>query len=181
VILTLAERIREVETAFAKHQTDKLTHGYAPVYATVKWGILDILELGVYRGASVRAWLDLFPAARIVGVDQSEPLDPTTSERYRLVVRDYRYAIEDIHPGGFDLIVEDMYHYVDSQVEAARLYYPRLRPGGMYVIEDVHVSNISALEAGLVAAGLPLGEIIWTGPWATPPLRPDDRLLVMTR
>src|SRR5215207_9797134 len=58
-----------------KYQTDKASsfHNYLVHYdellESMRQEHIDILEIGVYAGSSIRMWHEYFPAARIVGVD----------------------------------------------------------------------------------------------------------------
>ena len=56
-----------------QHGTDKLRHGYTPLYDELFTPLRDrpvnVVELGVLRGASIRMWADYFTHGTIYGVD----------------------------------------------------------------------------------------------------------------
>jgi hypothetical protein len=104
---------------------------------------INLLELGVYRGDSLRMWRDYFEKGNIVGLDlgKSEVHDP--SGRIRLYQgkqqdRDLldRVALENA-PSGFDIIIDDCSHMAHlSHQSFWHLFTHHLKVGGVYVIED---------------------------------------------
>jgi hypothetical protein len=108
-----------------------------------------VVEFGVLHGDSV-AWLaECFPAAAVFGVDilSAQPEWPVSPRiAYRQADQGDRRAIGallDALPGRPDLIVEDgslaPRHQVNCLVEG----FSRLRPGGLYVLEDIGTSHPS--------------------------------------
>jgi hypothetical protein len=108
-----------------------------------------VVEFGVLRGDSV-AWLaECFPAASVVGVDilPTQPEWPASPRiAYRQADQGDRRAIGallDALPGRPDLIVEDGSHAPRHQVNCLVEGFSRLRPGGLYVLEDIGTSHPS--------------------------------------
>jgi len=125
-----------------QHGTDKWGwHTYTPLYhkllSPMRAKLRAILELGIRTGASLKMWRDYFPAATVYGVD----VQPSPSLGNRIVttrgdLRDFRcYA--PLAGRQYDLIVDDASHKPDQQMLSLALLWPTLRPGGIYVIEDV--------------------------------------------
>jgi 8-demethyl-8-(2-methoxy-alpha-L-rhamnosyl)tetracenomycin-C 3'-O-methyltransferase len=127
-----------LDELFLKHGTDKssLNHNYAPTYeryinpARVK----SLLELGVDRGASLRAWRDWLPWADIHGIEIN----------YRLGIEGcvihYGNATDKVlidRLGVFDLIIDDASHETAQIERSLELLWPHLSSGGWYVIEDL--------------------------------------------
>ena len=59
---------------FDKFECDKgKKHGYEAVYEPdfepLRNKSIKILDVGVFKGASVQAWLDYFPKATVYGID----------------------------------------------------------------------------------------------------------------
>lgn len=126
------------------HGTDKSSagHGYTRHYEgmfePIRHLTLDVVELGVWEGASLRMWRDYFPNANITGVDRSDR---------NIVVGDTRIIIcdqdDDTLPellGPLDIIIDDASHSADPTIKAFHNLFPLLRPGGTYVIEDLQTS-----------------------------------------
>lgn len=109
---------------------------------------LKMLEIGVFRGGSLRMWKSYFgPAATIVGLD----IEPTCKQ--------YENAAEGIHVrigdqeskeflasvaeefGPFDIILDDGGHMTAQQIRSfLHLYFSAMTPDGVYMVEDLHTN-----------------------------------------
>ena len=136
--------------------TDKATsHSYGPVYDRELASYRDrpgvrLLEIGVHAGGSIRLWRAYFDAAEIVGVDTYPPpvdLSPIAT----IAVGDAYTEAMAASLGDFDIIIDDGDHNLVSMLAVVRLYLPRLRPGGLMVIEDVQRPDwFDVLSAGIL-------------------------------
>ena len=98
-----------------------------------------LLEIGVYRGASLRAW-EAAGVPVVIGVDS----DPATSSLGLQVLlahmpRQAQALAERL--GLLDLIIDDGSHLYPDYVATADVLFDRLRPGGVYVIEDIQTQD----------------------------------------
>lgn len=164
----------ELTTLGLKYGTDKVKHRYTMVYhsafGSLRHNVQKFLEVGVFYGASLKMWHDYFPAAQVHGIDIFKILPgPSTLKynagyfwkKFKSGALDARYHLHkanqsDAHElaqlaatlGGehaaFDIIVEDGSHMQRDQQMNLGLLFPLVRPGGFYVIEDIH----SGLEKG---------------------------------
>lgn len=149
-------RTATLNNAFDLYNCDKGTrhpdaHRYAPAYArainAVGDDISSVLEIGVKRGRSIAAWKDVFPTARIVGVDIEDVFsiedgytgvfprcpDPSTWE---FVQGDSRSAeTASKISGNFDMIVDDGSHNWHDQFETFKNFKDRFNK--IFVIEDI--------------------------------------------
>lgn len=125
-------------------------HRYLPFYEPFFSRLEDaehVLEYGVAHGASIRYLSDRFPRAHIVGCDILAPLPEwPRSERISYVVLDQGDpgALDRLHrdhPGPFDLVIEDGSHEPAHQRNCLVATLPRVRDGGVYVLEDLHTSH----------------------------------------
>lgn len=141
-----------------KYGTDK-TH-YTPFYSLLLEGrrntVASVLEIGIgtpsamqhvagYKpGASLRMWEEYFPQAYIYGMDNDASVLFETERIYTFCADQSRpdtYTLRaDIHER-FDLIIDDGSHNAEHQLITFKALKPRLRPGGLYIIEDVNVSD----------------------------------------
>ena len=102
---------------------------------------VDLLELGIHEGGSLRWWRDFFPKGCIVGLDiNSSDADADRIRTYQGGQQDTalldRIASENA-PDGFDIIIDDASHVADYTEQAFwHLFRNHLKPGGIYVIED---------------------------------------------
>jgi Methyltransferase domain len=133
---TIAEIVRRLGL-----DTDKTTaHSYGEFYdvalAPYRRPPVRLLEIGVHAGGSIRLWHAYFERAEIVGVDIGTP--PAGLSGIATIVRGDAYDEATATAlGAFDVVIDDGPHALDSMLGLIRLYLPRLRPGGLMVIEDV--------------------------------------------
>jgi tRNA (cmo5U34)-methyltransferase len=104
----------------------------------------SILELGVGTGETAAAVLAVHPAARLVGIDESEPM--LSRARDRFPAADLRVQrLEDPLPeGDYDLVVSALtVHHLDAagKADLFRRVRGRLRAGGRFVLADVVVPD----------------------------------------
>lgn len=137
----------------ARHGTDKGTeHTYMPVYQLLVGRLRTptILEIGVGRGASLRMWRELFPAAVVHGVDIDPDVSAAAGDLTGCEVRvgdatDLRFVAAAWPRAFFDLIVDDGSHEPRDQILSAVWCWPLLKPGGLHVIEDVRPETVEYL------------------------------------
>lgn len=127
-------------------------HGYTPVYE--RWlepmrnESLRLLEIGVcdprMPGASLKGWYEYFPNATIFGYDI---VDAQRFDNDRIVTfagdqsnrADIARFVE-FSGGEFDIIIDDGSHKPMHQQLSLAFLFPHLKPGGQYIIEDLHVA-----------------------------------------
>lgn len=138
---------------FNSRSTDKGTvhgdrHNYAPVYGTLFAPLrnkeINLLEIGIFKGASILSWHDYFAKASIVGVDilPSEEWEAISRlERIKLYNGDATDP-ELIAEQHFDIIIDDAEHTLDNQVSLLSALWPKLTAGGFYIIEDLFVGEL---------------------------------------
>lgn len=147
---------------------DKDTNGYLPVYRSLAAYLgpaARVVELGVYRGASLTLWQDLFPDTdTVVGVDNDpNAIWPIGTVRVVCDQADDELVGLLLHISSFfDLVVDDASHDGTKTMRSFELFWPLVRPGGFYVIEDwiigfpsheayaTHGSSMLTLARGLL-------------------------------
>lgn len=147
-------------------RTDKGTvansgHGYSLLYdllfARERMAPLDICEIGLCIGGpevsdgaaerdvadipSVKMWREFFPNSRIVGIDISD-FSQFSTDWFQFVQADCGDAnqLEKVKNTGrtFDFILDDGSHASYHQQLTFLKLFPLLKPGGIYIIEDMH-------------------------------------------
>jgi len=139
-----------------KYKTDKIH--YTPFYSLLLEGRREsthrVLEIGIgtpeamkhvpgYRpGASLRMWKEYFPYAVIDGVDKQH-IPNVQEERINVWVADQGNAgqlknIVSYDGFQYDLIVDDGSHQTEDQRISFDTLYSYLKPGGLYIIEDIN-------------------------------------------
>jgi hypothetical protein len=132
------------------HGSDKGSkwHLYSEVYELflqpIKYEVRKVLEIGVWKGASVKMWRDYFPHAIVHGIDilDTSPLNSDTIKTHiaNQANRTQLQAVVAASGGDFDIIVDDGGHTMIQQQVSFGFLFKHVRPGGYYVIEDVNTS-----------------------------------------
>jgi len=130
-----------------KHSTDKSSefHGYTKIYERLfeKFKNLPItlLEIGVWKGASLKMWDSFFPKAKIIGLDNENHLRDNEYDVYIGDQKDPKIRDNIIKDtGDLDIVIDDGGHKHSEQIASFELFFPHLKSGGLYVIEDVGTS-----------------------------------------
>jgi len=141
-------RVESLINLIRKHnlnQTDKHTgHAYIEsfyqdFFDTYRDKELNILEIGIREGDSLRLWEKAFPKSNVYGVDNnnSKKFKDVISERIEVTFGDaYTNEIVDSLPS-FDIIIDDGPHTLESQIKCLELYLSKLNDDGVILIEDI--------------------------------------------
>jgi SAM-dependent methyltransferase len=136
----------------AKHRYTELYHMLFHPYRN---RTIRLLEMGLQIGGpehgaaaerkttdlpSIRMWLEFFPRARVHGLDVSDfswfAADRFTFHRCDMDAReDLARTAADLPD--FDIILDDASHASHHQQNAFLELFPKLRRGGLYIIEDL--------------------------------------------
>jgi hypothetical protein len=117
-------------------------HSYIEIYEEHmnKKKDIDILEIGVQKGHSIRMWQDYFINSNVYGIDIT--LDNVIYEGLNNVYVCDATSEDQINSTlldkMFDYIVDDGSHLIEHQIKSFDLLWPRIKSGGKYFIEDVN-------------------------------------------
>lgn len=145
-------KISEQLTAFGSDKCTDHSYGqfYDDLFARLK--PKRILEVGVYHGASAKAWCSLDHVERFVGVDKKDPGGlPEKCTVIEATTPDFREIVNQLDAlPPFDLIIDDGSHTPLDQIAAAFVLLQFLAPGGVYVVEDIAHDKTASIfrEAG---------------------------------
>jgi SAM-dependent methyltransferase len=103
----------------------------------------SILEIGVFSGGSLDLWKQYFgPGSAVYGVDIQESCRAYEEPGIRIFIGDQgdrafwqRFKGEVPY---LDVVIDDGSHRPDDQVATLEELLPHLRPGGVYICEDIH-------------------------------------------
>lgn len=116
---------------------------YEPYFAPLSDQPVKVLELGVHMGNSLKVFSSYFRHGTVVGIDVKDPaVDFSRYPNAVFEIGDQREgdqlrAISSAHaPGGWDIIIDDASHYGTWSFLSYEALYPRLKPAGLFVIED---------------------------------------------
>lgn len=129
---------------------------YEQLFQAYRDESISLLEIGVQNGGSLEIWRKYFAnAKRIVGCD----INPKCAD---LVFDDeaIRFVIGDANANDvenrilneserFDIVIDDGSHTSSDIVRSFAKYFPHVKDGGIFVIEDLHCSYWLDFEGGL--------------------------------
>jgi beta-1,4-mannosyl-glycoprotein beta-1,4-N-acetylglucosaminyltransferase len=134
-----------------KYNTDKswghlFTEIYAPHFEKFKNKKINILEIGIYLGSSLKMLEEYFPNASIHSIDiRDELINKNFGDR----IKTYKCSQIDLHKFDsifkdikFDIIIDDGSHQTLHQLISLGHMFKYLNKNGIYVCEDLHTSLI---------------------------------------
>lgn len=103
---------------------------------------IQLVEIGIDQGGSLMMWAEAMPKANILGVDLQLRGDcKRNCARYGGRIRfslGNAYMLESlVHFPQADIVIDDGPHTLDSQLFAVHHFLPKVKPGGILVIEDI--------------------------------------------
>ena len=134
---------------FNNFKTDKneskhnYTRQYDQLLSKFRYKNINILEIGVYTGESLKGWRCAFPnAINVVGIDTDN-----SCKQYESVDMSVFVEIGDQNDseflsnvsskyGPFDLIIDDGSHYNKHIINSFETLFPLLKNNGIYIVED---------------------------------------------
>ena len=136
---------------FKKHKSDKYKHNYHLIYEpylkNLKQKKLNILEIGVSDGASIKAWSDYFKNSNIIGIDikkidlKKRKLNKKKISIYQGSQSDKEFIKFLINKyKKFDIIIDDGSHIPSDVIKSFNLLFNALSNKGIYFVEDTQTS-----------------------------------------
>ena len=150
-------------------------HRYTELYQMLFWPYIDqkinFLEMGLLIGGpevgrskdretgdcpSIKMWLSFFKKAHIHGLDVSD-FSWYKDDRFSFFRCDMGNRREIAQVAAqmpqMDIIIDDAAHASHHQQDAFLEFFPRLKPGGLYVIEDLRWQPPTMEKAGITKTG----------------------------
>lgn len=130
---------------------------YDSIFSDLRDLPLSMLEIGVQNGGSLETWSEYFKfGQRFVGCD----IDPKCGSlkyddpRISIVVGDANaaasfQAICAISPD-YDIVIDDGSHVSMDILTSFVNYFPLVKPGGLYIVEDTHTLYNSLYGGGIL-------------------------------
>ncbi len=130
---------------------------YDSVFGPLRHNSISMLEIGVQNGGSLETWSKYFASGKsFIGCDINPQcgLLKYDDPRISIVVGDANVAsslraIRAISPE-LDIIIDDGSHKSDDILMSFINYFPMVKPGGLYVIEDTHTLYNDAFGGGIL-------------------------------
>lgn len=131
--------------------TDKSSfyHDYTRIYSkyfkALKNDPITFLEIGIYKGSSVKLWEAYFPKAELhfIDIDPNLILYHSKRSQYHFIdqsnVTDLQNFAKTLKKE-LDVIIDDGGHTMVQQITSLTALFPFVKSGGLYIIEDLHTS-----------------------------------------
>lgn len=142
--------VRNLKEIFDSNKCDKSSkHGYDAVYTELFEPLrntpLNILEIGIFRGESLASWVEYFPEGTVYGIDvftRVQPADISILQNPKVRwskcdSMDSKVASTIWSDVEFDIIIDDGLHTPEANKLTFEAWFPRLKRGGLYIVEDV--------------------------------------------
>lgn len=125
--------------------TDKYEHGYCPFYHKylehLRQSNISLLEIGVQEEHSIHMWNAYFPNADIHGIDIRFQRRTARATYHLLNVELQEFEEYTKTCQEWDVIIDDGGHTMKQQQLALKLLWPKVKSGGIFIMEDLHTSS----------------------------------------
>lgn len=122
-----------------KNSTHTYTETYDKLFEPYRGGC-NFMEIGLALGDSIKLVDRYFENSMIVGVDISVVFTPEQYKNDVQIIEADATKPEFLRHIGeleFDIIIDDASHMEQDQIASFELLKHRMKPGGLYIIEDI--------------------------------------------
>lgn len=118
---------------------------YDPLFEPMRNDSVRFFEIGILTGLSHLMWRNYFQQGEIFGIDLRDYSRVAAKEGIKTYVADQSNRGDlsrfiDASGGDFDVILDDGGHAMHHQQVSLGYLFSEVKPGGMFIIEDVHTS-----------------------------------------
>lgn len=135
-----------------KYGTDKGSnwHNFANLYEEIILPFYDtikgVIEIGVFKGQSLKMWEEYFPEAIIVGIDKNLKQEVKSEGRIKVIEgsQDSQKTLSkavSLLDGNLNLVIDDGSHINKLTISSYEYLFPLMNPGGIYIIEDSNAAS----------------------------------------
>jgi len=143
--------------------TDKSSymHNYCVKYEKYlpfnRYDTLKIMEIGVFRGESLKTWKDYFYRSQIIGIDILPECKNYEEDRINVEIGsqidgDFLNMVSEKY-GLFDMILDDGSHVNSHVIYSFNHLFDSVKSGGVYIVEDCTTSYWGDFEGGYLKEG----------------------------
>ena len=131
-----------------KYFDDDNLHNYIDTYESLFFQFKDkninFLEIGIFHGGSMKLWRDYFTKANIHGIDivyTKLAKETLINENIKISLMNSMDSnssvLRNINNETYDIIMDDGNHSFNAQYKTLINFFPKLKKGGIYIIEDI--------------------------------------------
>ena len=151
------EKLHRNKVGKASDKWESYLSYYDLLFGPLKNDPVSMLEIGVQNGGSLETWAEYFKKGeRFIGCD----IDPKCGAlqyddpRISIVIGDANaantfHAIRAIKQS-FDIVIDDGSHVSTDVINGFINYFPMVKPGGLYVVEDTHTLYNDQFGGGIL-------------------------------
>lgn len=178
----------DLSALFSQYGSDKNNHNFAPLYERyLPDKVENFIEVGVFKGGGISAFQEWYNNEGIFyALNQSFQRNGVPSEKWfqdrgMITLKGFQQDVEflssiDVE---FDVIVDDASHHSDDQIITFKhMFKNNLKPGGLYVLEDLHCCKedwwwheIKSFEDTFLGVAI---EVLNSGDWTSQMFSPAD-------
>lgn len=151
---SLLDKICKEEKIDKGKQKHYYTRWFNYFFSDIRNDDLNILEIGVADGRSLKMWKNYFVNSNIYGIEKNPVvINKKLVAGCKIFIGDQsdinflkkvcKKAIE-----GFDIIIDDGSHITAHQVKTFKYMFKKMNTGGIYVIEDLQTSYMVKYRRG---------------------------------
>ena len=145
----MSDPLKDILDKGLAHTCHKWLH-YLPIYHRHfdiyrKQKSVRILEIGIQNGGSLDLWNEYFGKdnCEIVGVDIDPKCASLAGGNITIHIGDQEnkyFLMELLDLPPFDIIIDDGGHTMAQQINTFEMLFGHVKPGGIYLCEDLHTS-----------------------------------------
>ena len=127
---------------------------------------VNVVEVGVLDGGSLEMWAAYFgPQCRVYGIDINPLCAQHQQDRISIFIGDQQdrrfWATFKQQAPEVEILIDDGGHRPEQQMVTLEAMLPHLRPGGVYICEDIHGihNTFAAFASGLASQ---LNQLAWS-------------------
>tara|TARA_Y100000590_G_C15408718_1_gene896748 strand:+ start:65 stop:715 length:651 start_codon:yes stop_codon:yes gene_type:complete len=123
------------------YETDKgnIKHLYTLIYENIigKLKNINLLEIGVAHGSSLKTWSHYYPESKITGIDINPNCEILCkdNDKINIIIDD---VLEHKFNENYDVIIDDGSHIPSDIIGAFNKLWDNVKSGGYYIIEDMN-------------------------------------------
>lgn len=133
-----------------KNSTHYYLETYERIFKNKKNNNINILEIGIQDGGSIKLWKDYFTYGKIYGIDICDInkvkenlilMDDKVKLFFNTDAYNKNFIENNFTDIKFDYIIDDGPHTLESMILFIELYLPLLKDDGILIIEDIQSFN----------------------------------------